>query len=67
MEIEDYPKFLKEFSKVKKSVKKVWLNANLTKLEKKYEDLAKTLEDFKADKNLTGYSIVDLDSYFLIY
>lgn len=25
----------------------------------------KTLEDFKTDKNLTGYNIVDLDSYFL--
>lgn len=34
-------------SKVKKNVKKVWGNANLVKLEKKYEGLAKSFEDFK--------------------
>lgn len=31
--------------KVKKSVKKVWKNDNLTILEKKYEELLKLLED----------------------
>jgi len=29
-------------------VKKVWLNLNLVKIEKKYEDLNKNIEEFKA-------------------
>lgn len=33
--------------KNKKSVKKVWANANLLRLEKKYDNLLKTLEEFK--------------------
>ena len=34
-------------SSQKKIVKKIWQNANLTKLEKKFEELAKTIEEPK--------------------
>ena len=34
-------------SSQKKIVKKIWQNANLTKLEKRFEELSKTIEEPK--------------------